>query len=750
MYSQFWEEGIAMYAKLVLKNVVKSAKDYLIYIITLTICVMLFYAFLSVSSEYYHPNVGTQYDFTLLSSGMRLAICLVTLLLLFLIRYVNYYMLRRRQKEFAVQAVMGMEQSMIGWLFFAETFIMGIFSIVIGILLGMICSQLITAMLLSDYGHSYQFVWSLYPDTVLLTIGVFMCIFLLTGILNTQTIKKTKILDMLTAERHNDIHLNKSRFMPVVVFLYSLLLAWMLFKGIQVKYYYFDVRYPLPVHLMFWGNIIAPALGLVYFIIRFILRKRITFIRAIAIELIFTVLISIFSACIPVLRGKYMLSYDAGVMNQYLFFLVCNMTFLICGIIFLANSVILAWKDSSPGHRYKGTNLFLFGQIISKLATNTKTMILICITLVLSIFLFIAAPVLTEWSLGYLDIRSVYDIQISSRYNDVYNEEDLPDDSYGFVSKYLENKGIKVTDYCTFSLYLPRHSDFQKRSRYDFPIVGISLTDYNAIRNMLGYEEITLHQNEFTTHWQAIATDEERDQFLQTHNQVETDAGTLSLCDDAFHEEPIGETIYNSYTEVIYIFPDEICSQLLGVMRNRYIMTEENLSFRDAQDLVKLFGNEYPENDAKNKGVEYYIRTNTLQVNSLIANNFVLKGTMIYGAIVLMVICLTVLSLQQLLDAAQYRYRFSILRQLGAEEKEVRGLILKQLGIWFGVPVFLSLLISGIIVTGFLQTFSVEISTYVGIGELMTQLAVTISILLLLLFCYFLCTWILFIRSTEQ
>lgn len=38
--------------------------------------------------------------------------------------------------------------------------------------------------------------------------------------------------------------------------------------------------------------------------------------------------------------------------------------------------------------------------------------------------------------------------------------------------------------------------------------------------------------------------------------------------------------------------------------------------------------------------------------------------------------CLTVLSLQQLLDAGQYKYRFSVLRKLGVEEKHIGKLSL--------------------------------------------------------------------------
>ena len=66
-----------MYAKLVLRNAKRSVKDYLVYIVTMTICVMLFYSFLSISSNYYQPDIGSEYNFTVLGDGMKVAICAI-------------------------------------------------------------------------------------------------------------------------------------------------------------------------------------------------------------------------------------------------------------------------------------------------------------------------------------------------------------------------------------------------------------------------------------------------------------------------------------------------------------------------------------------------------------------------------------------------------------------------------------------------------------------------------------------------
>lgn len=738
-----------MYAKLIFRNARRSVRDYLIYIVTMTICVTLFYSFLSISSSYYHPDIGSTYDFTMLGDGMKMAICAITLILLFLIWFVNGYMLRRRQKEFALQSIMGMEQRTIGRLFFAETFLMGGISVAAGIFLGAFCSQFITAMLLTSYGQSYRISWMLFPDTVLLTVVFFSLSFVIVGLFNTRAIRKTKIIDMLSADRENEPELKKSRFLPAVTLLYLLVMAVMLVNSVRIRHYYFDPRYALPVHIMFWSNILFPALGLLWPLIWLIFRKRLDFPRLVAGEVALAVCNAISAACVPGMRSAYLLSYGAGVTNQYIMFVLADLLYVICGVIYLASAMLVIRKNSSPERRYYRENLFFYGQMISKLTTTSKTMTLVCATLAAAIVLFMAAPVLVGWSSGYLDVRSVYDVQIFSRYNDVYDEADLPRGDYDVVTDFLGEHHIEADANCTFNLYLPRRADFDKRRKHDFPVLAISLSDYNAIRRMLGYAPISLEDGAFTTQWQTVATEEEREEFLR-ERRIETDAGSLTVSGQSFYLENIGQTAYNTYTSVVYVFPDSVCAQLLPVMRNRYISAEEPISYEDARELEQIFTDIYPEDPtAESGGVSYGIRLSTLQINSARAGNFVLQASMIYGAVVLMVICLTVLSLQQLLDAGHYRYRFSVLRKLGVEEPRISRLVWRQLGVWFGLPVGLAVLVSVVVVVYFIQAVSTEISAYIGFGALAAQIAATVGILVLLFVCYFISTWLLFRRAID-
>lgn len=738
-----------MYAKLVFRNAKRSVKDYLIYIVTVTVCVALFYAFLSISSKYYNPSIGAGFDITMLAGGMKIAVCAVSLLLLFLINYVNRYMLQKRQKEFAVETTIGMEQKTIGLLFFAETLLLSFISLCAGIMIGMTASQFITAMLLQSFGKPYAFTWTLFPDTVLLTAGYFMLCHMLVGIRNTRILNKSKIIDLMTSDRQNEKPIQKSRWMLIICIFYGIMLLWMLESGSVICKLYYDDRHPLPVKLMYWGNILFPALTLIWEVAAFFLKKKKDDFFLIGGILVGAVCTSIPAVSIPIMESTYFLGFDMPTQNKYLLFVIADILFIISAVIYLTNTALIHWKESSVWHKYKSTNLFLFGQISSKLSTNNKTMTIICITLTFSICLFVIAPILSGWSLGYLDKRSICDIQISSLYNNVYETESLPDTDYDEITKFLERHSISTEYDITFSEYLPKEEQFHQRIKYNFPPLALALSDYNNLREMLGFEPVILAEDEFTTQWTLTAGNKDIEEYTDKYPILETDAGILRLSENSAFQDSMGESIYNLYTDFVYIIPDEVAEKLLQVQRNRFVKTSTPLSYHMAAELEGILLDAYPE-DSGADSVDYNNTVNTSEVNRIISSNFVLKASLIYGAVILMVMCLTVLALQQLLDAGKYRYRFSVLRKLGVEEQQIRKLVLKQLVVWFGLPIIVAVIVSAIIIIYFIQTALAEISAYIGFGTLMLQIGITIGVLVLLLICYFISTWVLFRRSIRS
>ena len=738
-----------MYAKLILRSARRSAGDYLIYLVTLTLCVGLFYAFLSIASSHYHPDIGTTFDLTGLSDGMKVAICGVTLLLWFLIRYVNRFLLRQKQPALAVQGVLGMEPRTMALLFLAETGCMGLLALGLGILLGIVLSQFISALLLATYGQPFHLTFALYPDTVGLTLLFFAVTFLVTGLGSARAIRKMPLLDMLQATRRNEGDLKHSRWMPAVTVLYLLALAGMGAMGVWLLSLYDSPRLPLPGRVLYWGNALLPLAGVAGGLLWLARRRVWGFPRLLGYLMAVAVGCGLFAALTPALRRAYFLPLSAENLNLYLTFLVVDVVFLICALFYLCGRWVGAWKGRSPAHRYAGENLFFFGQILSQLRSTSKSMALICLTLLLSLFCFLATPALAGWAEGYLASRSMYDVQISSDYNQVYDPADLPLEEYDLVTQFLEARGIAVESDCTFPLYLPREAQFHQRYKYDFPPVTVALSDYNAIRAMAGYEPIALAPGTFATQWRATAGEEDRSAFLAAHPTLTTDGGTLTLSQTTpACTEALGQTLYNDYTDLVYILPDEACTDLMPVGTNRYLTTAEPIPYADARDLSAAFRRTYSEDSVEGQP-RYTIRTRTEQVNESTASTFLLRTGMTYGAVVLLVTCFTILALQQLWDARQHRYRFGVLRKLGTEERALRRLVSRQLAFWFGLPVGVAAGFALVVVPFFFATISTEITAYLGFSVLLPQAGAIAAILLLLLAAYYAATWTLFWRAVR-
>ena len=87
--------------KLIFRNVCKNIRDYLIYFLTLTLSVSLFYAFNFVSDQPAFSNMGMTGTLLYRQLGSTLS-TMIAVVLAFLILYANQFLLKRRKKELGV------------------------------------------------------------------------------------------------------------------------------------------------------------------------------------------------------------------------------------------------------------------------------------------------------------------------------------------------------------------------------------------------------------------------------------------------------------------------------------------------------------------------------------------------------------------------------------------------------------------------------------------------------------------------
>lgn len=98
--------------KLIFRNVHKNIRDYLIYFLTLTLSVSLFYAFNSISDQPAFSDMGITGSLLYAQLGILLSALsvVIAVVLAFLIIYANQFLLKRRKKELGVYMVLGMKK----------------------------------------------------------------------------------------------------------------------------------------------------------------------------------------------------------------------------------------------------------------------------------------------------------------------------------------------------------------------------------------------------------------------------------------------------------------------------------------------------------------------------------------------------------------------------------------------------------------------------------------------------------------
>ena len=215
-----------MYFKLAFRNIKKSLKDYAIYFLTLVLGVCIFYTFNSIESQSIMMELSDlkANAFELTSDIIGIVSIFISFILGFLIIYANNYLIKRRKKEFGIYMTLGMENSKLSIIIFIETILIGMISLGVGLILGILLSQgisIVTAKLFEVNISKFQFVFS--KGAFLRTIANFGIIYLVVLIFNSIIIRKVKLIDLLNASKKNEKIKVKNIWGSIVVFLISII-----------------------------------------------------------------------------------------------------------------------------------------------------------------------------------------------------------------------------------------------------------------------------------------------------------------------------------------------------------------------------------------------------------------------------------------------------------------------------------------------------------------------------------------------
>ena len=215
-----------MYFKIAVGNVKKSFRDYTIYFLTLTLAVSIFYSFNSIESQKAILEISSKEALyiDLVTTIISYMSVFVSVILGSLIIYASNFLIKKRKKELGIYMTLGMGKGKISKILVMETAIVGVLSLISGLVVGLILSQglsVLTSKMFAVGMGDYKFIIS--TSAIGKTVLYFGIIFILVMLFNTRIIAKYKIIDLLTSGRKNESVKFKSPFVYLITFILSVI-----------------------------------------------------------------------------------------------------------------------------------------------------------------------------------------------------------------------------------------------------------------------------------------------------------------------------------------------------------------------------------------------------------------------------------------------------------------------------------------------------------------------------------------------
>ena len=215
-----------MLCKLAWGNVRRAGRDYLVYLLTLTLGVTVFYAFNTISMQVDIAGIDEEGLAQVMGSILGDLTYFLAGVMAFLMVYANNFIMKRRKKEFGLYQVLGMGRGRVATIMALETVIVSVAAFVAGIVLGVGLSQLMTfftASLFKTQIANFHFFFSVHAFN--LTLACMLVMFVLTLLLNLRAVRRTKLIELMGAERRNESIKTRNPWIAIAIFAVGVVLV---------------------------------------------------------------------------------------------------------------------------------------------------------------------------------------------------------------------------------------------------------------------------------------------------------------------------------------------------------------------------------------------------------------------------------------------------------------------------------------------------------------------------------------------
>lgn len=618
-----------MYFKIAVNNVRKSFKDYTIYFLTLTFAVSIFYSFNSINSQTIMADLNSnQKDYIrLLNQFIAILSIVISFILGALIIYATNFLIKRRKKEFAIYMTLGTRKRAMSLILFLENLYIGIISLVAGIILGLIFSQVLsvfTAKLFDVEMTKYSFVISY--ESIIKTILYFGLMFLVIIIFNIIIISKYKLIDLLYANKKNEEVKIRNIYISAFILIISMCI-------LGTAYYLISISNLDFTESPFWLSIILGTIGTVLFFYGF---SSVLIIILKRIPNIYFNDLNCFS--IRQLISKFNTNFLS--ISVICLMLLVTIGTLSCGIT-IKNGMEKTLKDCTP---FDATVTVIEGED-SRVDENVIKETL---------------------------AKNGYDLNENDDYA-VFKIFEYKDLSAGELLKnYTSDNGLKE---------MLESSAFERTEL-------IPVSSFNDIMKLSGKEQINLKDDEIAISSNYTPLKDVVKNFINNNDYIEIKNRRYKLnhkeiIEDALITAPINSSLFT------LIVPDELIEGVEIAEEALNINFKKDNKDANEKMLSEIFTNN-KSNSEENESYLYGLTRNMCYDQNRGLSILVLFVS-VYIGIVFLLSSAAVLALQQLSECNESIEGYKSIRKIGASKRMINRSIFIQVLTFFMLPLVLSI-----------------------------------------------------------
>ena len=686
-----------MLFKLSVKNMKKSFKDYAIYFLTLVLGVAIFYMFNSLDSQQAMLDVSnsTREMIQLMIQMLSMVSVFIAVILGLLIVYANNFLINRRKREFGIYMTLGMGKRQISKIILFETILVGILSLIAGLIIGVFASQFMSILvgkLFEADMSRFEFVFS--GEACIKTCIYFAVMYLAVMIFNTITISRYKLINLLTAIKKNETIKIKNPVISILVFLIGAgILAYSYWKVTGGVNTLSTIDTIVPIILMGIAGTVLIFWSLSGFILRIIQSMKNTY-----------------------LKGTNM--FVLRQLNNKINTTVVSMS-VICIMLFLTISIL----SSSLSLR-------------NTMQEDLKEMTPVDINL---------------YKTANLPEKS------TNRYGKetIYTEEQR-EDSRTPVSTTLVNNGydmsllkdvVEIATYATDEWVLEdslgNYLEEAKRQfsmlTYDVPETLVKLSDYNKIAALYGLEQYTLNDDEFLVICDFDSMKQIRDNALKLDSKMHINGKEYHSKYDTCQSGYLVMSTSHTNTGII-IVPDSF--DLKEEWKEQYLLAANyNATTEEEKEKIEPILISEDSDIVKNieaKGIELDGFSKITIIEASVGIATIVVFIAIYLGIIFLIASSAILALKQLTESTDNKQRYLILRKISYNEKMIHQALFRQIAIFFMLPLVLAIIHS---IFG-IQFVLTMMSTLASSEQLLPSVIATVVIIGVVYGLYFLATYL--------